>query len=254
MDTYNHSCSSSLTDVNPRDLPPTDLTKTNTRRTLERHETRPTQGPSDILDLPYGTLNDSADMREYLEETTSGIIPKRTISRVTGKEEEHELVTFTINDPENPKNWSKAYKWYCTMVVAFTCFVVAFASSVITADLEGPAKAFHVSREVTLLTITVFVVGFGIGPLVFAPLSELYGRRIVYAVTLGIAVIFVIPCAVSQNIGTLIVCRLIDGIAFSAPMTLVGGTLADMWKSEERAVPMAAFSAAPFVGPAIGKC
>lgn len=33
-------------------------------------------------------------------------------------------------------------------------------------------------------------------------------------------------------------------------MTLVGGTLADMWKNEERGVPMAAFSAAPFIGPA----
>jgi multidrug resistance protein len=88
--------------------------------------------------------------------------------------------------------------------------------------------------------------------MVFAPMSEMVGRRPVYAITLLMAVIFVIPCAVSKNIGTLIVCRLIDGIAFSAPMTLVGGTLADMWKNEERGVPMAAFSAAPFIGPAIG--
>lgn len=80
----------------------------------------------------------------------------------------------------------------------------------------------------------------------------MFGRRPVYAVTLAIAVIFVIPCAVAQNIGTLLVCRLIDGIAFSAPMTLVGGTLADLWKNEERGVPMAVFSAAPFIGPAIG--
>lgn len=35
-------------------------------------------------------------------------------------------------------------------------------------------------------------------------------------------------------------------------MTIVGGTLADMWRNEERGVPMAAFSAAPFLGPAIG--
>lgn len=83
-------------------------------------------------------------------------------------------------------------------------------------------------------------------------MSEIFGRRPVYALTLALAVIFVIPCAVSKNIGTLIVCRLIDGIAFSAPMTLVGGTLADLWRSEERGVPMAAFSAAPFLGPAIG--
>ena len=134
-----------------------------TRRTLERHETRPTQDASDLLDLPYGILNDNADMQEYLEETTTGVIPKRTMSRATGKFEDHELVTFTINDPENPKNWSKAYKWYCTMSVAFTCFVVAFCSAVITADLEGPSKAFHVSTEVSLLTITVFVIGFGVG-------------------------------------------------------------------------------------------
>lgn len=86
----------------------------------------------------------------------------------------------------------------------------------------------------------------------FAPLSELVGRRVIYASTLLLAVIFIIPCAVAPNIGTLIVCRAIDGLAFSAPMTLVGGTLADLWRTEERGVPMAAFSAAPFVGPAIG--
>lgn len=73
------------------------------------------------------------------------------------------------------------------------------------------------------------------------------------ASTLIVAVIFIIPCAVAKNIETLLVCRAIDGIAFSAPMTLVGGTLADLWKNEERGVPMAAFSAAPFIGPASKK-
>ena len=88
--------------------------------------------------------------------------------------------------------------------------------------------------------------------MVFAPLSEVLGRRKIYASTLLLAVIFIIPCAVAPNIQTLLVCRAIDGIAFSAPMTLVGGTLADLWRTEERGVPMAAFSAAPFIGPAIG--
>jgi multidrug resistance protein len=88
--------------------------------------------------------------------------------------------------------------------------------------------------------------------MVFAPLSEILGRRIIYASTLLVAVIFIIPCAVGKNMATLLVCRTLDGIAFSAPMTLVGGTLADLWRTEERGVPMAAFSAAPFIGPAIG--
>jgi hypothetical protein len=75
----------------------------------------------------------------------------------------YHVVTFTPHDPENPKNWSKAYKWYCTMVVAATCFVVAFASSVVTADIEGVAEEFEISQELALLSITLFVVGFGIG-------------------------------------------------------------------------------------------
>lgn len=87
--------------------------------------------------------------------------------------------------------------------------------------------------------------------MVFAPLSEMYGRRIMYSSTLLLAVVFIIPCAVAKNIQTLLVCRALDGIAFSAPITLVGGTLADLWKTEERGVPMAAFSAAPFLGPAM---
>ncbi|KAK0730965.1 major facilitator superfamily domain-containing protein [Lasiosphaeris hirsuta] len=167
-------------------------------------------------------------------------------------ERHYKMVGFAPGDPDDPKNWSHAYRWYCTMVVAVTCFVVAFASSVITADIGGVAKEFGVSEEVGLVTISVFVVGFGVGPMIFAPLSEVYGRQVIYASTLFVAVIFVIPCAVANNIATLIACRTIDGIAFSAPMTLVGGTLADMWRNEERGVPMAAFSAAPFIGPAIG--
>ncbi|KAF1985865.1 MFS general substrate transporter [Aulographum hederae CBS 113979] len=206
----------------------------------------------DLINLPSRTLSNNARLEEYTQETVDGQILRETTSRATGRVERYELVTWKIDDPENPKNWSKAYKWWCTMMVALTCFVVAFNSAVITPDIQGVAEEFHVSEEVALLSITLFVIGFGVGPMVFAPLSEILGRRPIYAVTLFIAVLFIIPGAVSDNISTLLVTRAIDGIAFSAPMTLVGGTLADLWKNEERGVPMAAFSAAPFIGPAIG--
>ena len=65
------------------------------------------------------------------------------------------------------------------MMVALLCFVVAFASSVITADVGAVAEEFNVSREAALVPISVFVVGFGVGPMIFAPLSEVYGRQII---------------------------------------------------------------------------
>lgn len=126
----------------------------------------PTVSP---LDLPYRELNETANLDEYIQETADGTIVKPVKSNVTGQIEKYKLVTFKIDDPENPKNWSKLYKWYCTMVVAFTCFVVAFNSSVITADLTGVEESFGVSKTVALLPITVFVIGFGVGKFCFTP-------------------------------------------------------------------------------------
>ncbi|EFX00211.1 major facilitator superfamily transporter multidrug resistance [Grosmannia clavigera kw1407] len=237
--------------------------------TGSRYEaTKARRDPDLDINLPYRTLSTTANMDEYRREVPGGEMvgpeePPEFAAEAeraslaagrapTNQSRRFRLVAFEPNDPGNPKNWSKIFKWYITMVVAVTCFVVAFASSVVTADISGVMATFDVSEEVVLLTITLFVIGFGVGPMAFAPLSEVYGRKIIYVSTLLVAVVFIIPCAVSKNIGTLLVCRFIDGIAFSAPMTLVGGTLADMWRNEERGVPMAAFSAAPFLGPAIG--
>lgn len=98
--------------------------------------------------------------------------------------ERYRIVAFVSGDSENPKNWSQGYKWYITMVVAATCFFVAFASSVITVDVAGVQKGLRVSEELALLTISLFVVGLGLGPMVLAPLSEVLGRRIIYSCTL----------------------------------------------------------------------
>ncbi|KAF8000829.1 hypothetical protein HF325_004618 [Metschnikowia pulcherrima] len=125
------------------------------------------------------------------------------------------------------------------------CFTVALGSAIVTGDLEKPAKYFKVSQEVIILsTVTVFVLGFGFGPLVFAPASEEVGRKPIYAATLGL-----LSSSSFHNIGTMLVCRLIDGLAFSAPMCLIGGSLADIWDAKERGLAMAVFSAAPFLGP-----
>jgi hypothetical protein len=112
------------------------------------------------INLPYRSLSQNAIFDEFTSEQGAGEVPAtKTQSAKTG----YKLVTFLPNDPENPKHWSKAYKWWCTMVVAFTCFVVAFASSVITADIIGVQKEFNRSEEVTLVSISIFVVGFGVG-------------------------------------------------------------------------------------------
>lgn len=132
------------------------LTTTRTRSSRSVEQTDP-------LDLPYRQVTHDANMEEFTTETREGQIVKPVRSHETGQMEDWKLVTFLENDPENPKNWSKLFKWYITMVVAWTCFVVALCSSIITADFPGVQNTFHVSHEVALITLTVFVVGFGVG-------------------------------------------------------------------------------------------
>jgi hypothetical protein len=50
-----------------------------------------------------------------------------------------------------------------TLLSSSLCLSVALGSSIVTGDIPGPAKEFHVSEEVVNLTVTLFVVGFGVG-------------------------------------------------------------------------------------------
>jgi len=140
-------------------------------RSISRLSRKETRDPQLDVNLPYRTLSSDANLDEYTTETPKGEIPA---GFGPSEKAEYQLVTFLPNDPENPKNWSKAFKWWCTMVVAITCFVVAFASSVITADIVGVQEEFGVSEEVALLSITLFVMGFGIGTTTYFLLQEQY--------------------------------------------------------------------------------
>ncbi|KAG8731223.1 hypothetical protein FRC11_004697 [Ceratobasidium sp. 423] len=162
------------------------------------------------------------------------------------------LVNWDDNDPENPRNLSRFRKWTITLLSSALCLSVALGSSIVTGDIPGPMEEFQVSEEVVNLTVTLFVVGFGVGPLVFAPMSEILGRYPVYCISMGLYFIFTLPSALAPNIGCLIVSRALAGIASSAPMTNVGGTLADIWDVEDRGAAMAVFSSSIFMGPCIG--
>lgn len=66
-------------------------------------------------------------------------------------------------------------------------------------------KQFHVSQEVTILGISLFVLGLGIGPLVAGPISEVYGRSVVYSVSFSLFFVVMFPIAFAPNISTSLV-------------------------------------------------
>lgn len=150
---------------------PTEHNRSNSLRRLPTastvKSTKATRDPELDLSLPYRTLTDGANMEQYRVETRQGEIPGPP--RKDGElGDRYRMVTFEPNDKGNPKNWSLAMKWYCTFVVAITCFVVALNSSIISADVGAVAEEFGQSEQLTLASISLFVMGFGVGR--FSPL------------------------------------------------------------------------------------
>ncbi|KAJ5963087.1 hypothetical protein N7481_013392 [Penicillium waksmanii] len=155
-------------------------------------------------------------------------------------------------DPENPQNYSNLRKWAITLTMSSMTVWITFASSVFSTATRVTAKEFNVSAEVMVLGTSLVVFGFALGPLCWAPLSELYGRRIPLFSGYAIFAIFQIPVAMAQNLETVLVCRFLIGVFGCSPLAVVGGALADIWNPVDRAVAVALFSSATFMGPVLG--
>lgn len=170
----------------------------------------------------------------------------------SGTEADPYVVTWTENDPRNPMLYPDIRKWCITFLVSFITMAVAFCSSAYSGGGASVIADFHCSEELFILGLSLFVLGFALGPLLWAPLSELFGRQVLFALTgLGLTA-FNAGAAGSQNIATLSVLRFFAGAIGSSPITNAGGVLADLFNNEQRGLALSLFAAAPFLGPILG--
>lgn len=126
------------------------------------------------------------------------------------------MVTLEPDDPENiSTQLSLAHKWLLAGIVCAT-FLQITANSSAFGNATGPImKELHCGKVVASLGISLFILGLGSGPMLFAPLSEYYGRRPIYIAGLFLYVIFQLPVCLAPNIQTMLVGRFLS--AFSAP-------------------------------------
>ncbi|KAI1506906.1 hypothetical protein Ptr86124_014156, partial [Pyrenophora tritici-repentis] len=169
-----------------------------------------------------------------------------------GTLEDPYVITWLPNDPFDPMNISNGIKWWITAIVAMMTLAVSFASSAYSGGIGEIRKEFDVSQIVATLGIALFVLGFAIGPLVWAPMSEIYGRRYITVSSGLLLAVFSAASAASQNVTTLVVTRFLAGALGSSPLTNGGGVLADIFPSSQRGLATTLFATAPFLGPTIG--
>ncbi|RKK85716.1 hypothetical protein BFJ69_g1326 [Fusarium oxysporum] len=155
------------------------------------------------------------------------------------------------DDPENPRNWSKAYKLTNIIVISLSVLYTNLATTMFAPGAATMQREFGFkSNTVEVLTITMASLGFALGQLFIPPMSEVFGRMPIYRTSSILYMGFTAGCARSTDVAEFLVFRLLTGMAAASYMSTGGGTVADLLPKEERGVAMAIFTAGPLFGPA----
>jgi multidrug resistance protein len=161
------------------------------------------------------------------------------------------------DDPENPLNWPSWLRWTLIILVSGAAFTSGLASSMFAPSVPTLMEEFHATNSALgTFVVTIFVLGMAAGPVVFGPMSELYGRLPIQHIGNVGLLVMTIACAVCTTFEMMIGFRLVQGIFGAVPLTNGGALIADMVRQERRGRAMGFYTIgvllAPVVGPVAG--
>ncbi|KAI9742191.1 MAG: hypothetical protein M1818_004091 [Claussenomyces sp. TS43310] len=155
-------------------------------------------------------------------------------------------------DPENPLNWPRWQRICYILPPALVCFAATLASSIYTPAYPEVEERFGVSETLAILPLSLYVLALGFGPVIAAPLSETFGRRVVYLISPPLGALFSLGAGFAPSATGLVILRFLAGLCFSPPLAIGAGTIADTNTASERAASTALFILSPFLGPSLG--
>lgn len=120
-----------------------------------------------------------------------------------------------------------------------------------TPAIPDVARHFGIGPTTAILPLTTYVIGLASGPVISAPISETFGRRIVYLTLFPISLLFVLGSAFAKSFATLVICRFFAGVIGSGALAIGAGTNSDLYPPLKRAPVASVFLLAPFAGPAL---
>lgn len=134
-------------------------------------------------------------------------------------------------------------------MLGFTTLTAAFTSSIFSAATFAVATEFNVGTEVGILGVSFYVMGFAFGPTLWAPLSELKGRRLPLILSMFGFSLFTIATATAKDLQTILICRFFSGFFGACPLAVVAAVFSDMFNNATRGIAITIFSMSVFTGP-----
>lgn len=164
-----------------------------------------------------------------------------------------EVQAIQLVGAENSRQWTNQQKWMTTLIISLMGFISPLGSSILVPGCAFVDRTFSLdSRTMSVLPVSVFVLGLGIGPFILAPWSETVGRQPVYVVTSAIFIAFNLGTAFSPNFVSLNILRFFAGAAGSTGPSLGAGSIGDMFQPSERGRAQSLYGLGPLMGPVLG--
>ncbi|KAI4225913.1 MAG: hypothetical protein L6R40_008328 [Gallowayella cf. fulva] len=161
---------------------------------------------------------------------------------------------YTTDDPANPQNWSNSKRAFVALLICLYTFAVYSGSAIYTSSTLEIMSVFHVGPTAASLPLALYVLAYGIGPLLFSPISEipLIGRNPVYATTFTLFTILSIPTALAKSFAGLLILRFLQGFLGSPCLATGGATMQDMYSLLKLPYALTFWVSAAYCGPALG--
>ena len=161
---------------------------------------------------------------------------------------------YSTDDADNPMNWSTSKRVFIVTLIYLYTFTVYVGSSIYAPSIGGVMTEFGVGETVASLGLALYVLGYGIGPMIFSPLSEmpLIGRTPPYIATFALFVVLTLPAALTNSFGGLLAARFLLGV-FGSPSLATGpATIQDMFHLIKIPYLLSIWAAFATLGPALG--
>ncbi|KAI1767096.1 major facilitator superfamily transporter [Hypoxylon sp. FL1150] len=161
------------------------------------------------------------------------------------------IISWEVNDKENPYNWPKWRKYFILATTMVTVINSTMGSALPSMAIPYMTKEWGVTSEVQyVLPISTFLMGYVFGPMVWGPMSEHVGRRNISVGCFIMFTIWTMACALAPNWPAMLVFRFFVGTFASAPIAVTTGILADVFQDPvTRGRAMAWFMVTTVFGP-----
>ncbi|KAF3058488.1 Conidial yellow pigment biosynthesis polyketide synthase [Daldinia childiae] len=207
----------------------------------------------ELDDQPGERGSQNVDVESGVVPSSDQLLTKESPDDSTEQREENVVDWDGDDDPDHPYNMAHWRIVISSIVLSIQGFLSPLSSAILAPAVNQVMEEFQVESDLLeAFVVSIYTLALAFGPMIWAPLSEIYGRLWVYHITNLGFIAFTVGCAVAPSMSSLLGFRFLAGIFGSCIITNSGGSIADMLPPEKRGLVLSFFIMGPILGPIIG--